>query len=209
MNGKKLIKFSLLIPILYLTLVYTQLSNLGEQVNGFWARNLIVWLLYTGLFAIAPIIIGLSEISDAFKSKKNQFSNIAKNLLSILVYVFILFVCVSSIVSTNEKAFKTFDSLFVTEKENYPIENITLKKENEYFRNRIEYEVSYLDKNGKRKEIAISRSETDVDIYSKDNKKMNLQVNFKFIPKTVAEKYNIKNYKDYDSVSYKILESKS
>lgn len=84
-----------------------------------------------------------------------------------------------------------------------------MKKENEYFHNRIEYEVSYLDKNGKRKEIAISRSETDVDIYSKDNKKMNLQVNFKFIPKTVAEKYNIKNYKDYDSVSYKILESKS
>jgi hypothetical protein len=161
------------------------------------------------LFAIAPIIIGLSEISDAFKSKKNQFSNIAKNLLSVLFYVFILFVCVSSIVSTNERAFNTFDSLFVTEKENYPIENITLKKENEYFRNRIEYEVSYLDKNGKRKEVAISRSETDVDIYSKDNKKMNLQVNFKFIPKTVAEKYNIKNYKDYDSVGYKILESKS
>lgn len=211
-NLKEMMKFILktqipLIPLVIIMLIYTRLYSLDLQID-----NLAIVLVYfgvfvTGLFGCLSFVHGRLKIRQSLKTKENygQFWGVVSGLLSILLSGFIFYSTINAILTTKARAVETFPSLFVTEKETYPIEKIKLKNHSETSCN--DFEIFYTDKNGKMKSIKLSHSEVDIDIYNVNNTKQNIQITKKFIPKTVAEKYKLGNYKFYKTTSYKIVEN--
>ena len=161
--------------------------------------------IITGLFGCLSFVHGRLKIRHSLKTKEKdvQFLGVVSGLLSILLSGFIFYSTINTILTTKARAVETFPSLFVTEKETYPIEKIKLKNHSETSCN--DFEIFYTDKKGKAKSITISQSEVDIDIYSANNTKQNIQITKKFIPKTVAEKYGINDYKFYEKTNYKIV----
>ena len=211
-NVKEMMKFILkgqipLIPLVTIMLIYTSLYNLELQ-----ADSLAIILVYfggfvSGLFGCLSFVHGRLKIRQSLKTKENygQFFGVMSGLISILLSGFIFYSTINTILTTKARAVETFPSLFVTEKETYPIEKIKLKNHSETSYN--DFEIFYTDKNSKVKSITISHSDIDIDIYNVNNTKQSIQITKKFIPKTVAEKYDVRNYKFYETTSYKIVEN--
>jgi hypothetical protein len=211
-NVKEMMKFILkaqipLIPLVIIMLIYTRLYNLELQADSLAIVLVYFGMIVTGLFGCLSFVHGRLKIRQSLKTKENygQFFGVVSGLLSIVLSGFILFGNINTILTTKARAVETFPSLFVTEKETYPIEKIKLKNHSETSCN--DFEIFYTDKNGKVKSITISHSEVDIDIYNVNNTKQNIQITKKFIPKTVAEKYEVRNYKFYKTTSYKIVEN--
>ena len=211
-NVKEIIKFILkgqvpLIPLVTIMLIYTSLYNLELQADSL--ANILVYfgMIVTGLFGCLSFVHGRLKIRQSLKTKENygQFWGVVSGLLSILLSGFIFYSTINTILTTKARAVETFPSLFVTEKETYLIEKIKLKNHSETSCN--DFEIFYTDKNGKVKSVTISHSEVDIDVYNVNNTKQSIQITKKFIPKTVAEKYGVGNYKFYKTTSYKILEN--
>lgn len=209
---KEMVKFILktqipLIPLVIIMLIYTRLYNLELQADSLAIVLVYFGMIVTGLFGCLSFVHGRLKIRQSLKTKENygQFFGVVSGLLSIVLSGFILFGNINTILTTKARAVETFPSLFVTEKETYPIEKIKLKNHSETSCN--DFEIFYTDKNGKVKSITISHSEVDIDIYNVNNTKQNIQITKKFIPKTVAEKYEVRNYKFYKTTSYKIVEN--
>lgn len=209
-NVKEMMKFILkgqipLIPLVTIMLIYTSLYNLELQ-----ADSLAIILVYfggfvSGLFGCLSFVHGRLKIRQSLKTKENygQFFGVMSGLISILLSGFIFYSTINTILTTKARAVETFPSLFVTEKETYPIEKIKLKNHSETSCN--DFEIFYTDKKGKMKSIKLSHSEVDIDIYNINNTKQSVQITKKFIPKTVAEKYGINDYKFYEKINYKIV----
>ena len=209
-NVKEMMKFILkgqipLIPLVTIMLIYTSLYNLELQ-----ADSLAIILVYfggfvSGLFGCLSFVHGRLKIRQSLKTKENygQFFGVMSGLISILLSEFIFYSTINTILTTKARAVETFPSLFVTEKETYPIEKIKLKNHSEISCN--DFEIFYTDKKGKMKSIKLSYSEVDIDIYNINNTKQSVQITKKFIPKTVAEKYGINDYKFYEKINYKIV----
>lgn len=209
---KEMMKFILkaqipLIPIVTIMLIYTRLYSLDLQVDELAIILVYYGSIITGLFGCLSFVHGRLKIRQSLKTKENygQFWGVVSGLLSILLSGFIFYSTINTILTTKARAVETFPSLFVTEKETYPIEKIKLKNHSETYCN--DFEIFYTDKNGKVKSITISHSEVDIDIYNVNNTKQSIQITKKFIPKTVAEKYEVGNYKFYKTTSYKIVEN--
>lgn len=209
---KKMMKFILkaqipLIPLVIIMLIYTRLYNLELQADSLAIVLVYFGVFVSGLFGCLSFVHGRLKIRQSLKTKENygQFFGVVSGLLSIVLSGFILFGNINTILTTKARAVETFPSLFVTEKETYPIEKIKLKNHSETSCN--DFEIFYTDKNGKVKSITISHSEVDIDIYNVNNTKQSIQITKKFIPKTVAEKYDVRNYKFYKTTSYKIVEN--
>ena len=95
--------------------------------------NLAIILVYfgiiiTGLFGCLSFVKGRSKIKQSLKNKENygQFWGVMSGLLSILLSEFIFYSTINTILTTKSRAVETFPSLFVTEKETYPIEKIKI-----------------------------------------------------------------------------------
>lgn len=211
-NVKEMMKFILktqipLIPLVIIMLIYTRLYNLELQADSLAIVLVYFGMIVTGLFGCLSFVHGRLKIRQSLKTKENygQFFGVVSGLLSIVLSGFILFGNINTILTTKARAVETFPSLFVTEKETYPIEKIKLKNHSETSCN--DFEIFYTDKRGKVKSITISHSEVDIDIYNANNTKQSIQIMKKFIPKTVAEKYEVRNYKFYKTTSYKIVEN--
>lgn len=207
---KEMMKFILksqlpLIPLVIIMLIYTKLYSLDLQVDELAIIFVYLGTITTGLFGCLSFVHGLSKIKQSLESKKKDIQFIGLSLFSILLSGFILYSSINTILTTRARAVETFPSLFVTEKKTYPIEKIKLKTHSETSRN--DFEIFYTDKNGRVKSITISHSEIDIDIYNVNNTKQSVQIIKKFIPKTVAEKYKINNYKFYKNTNYKIVEN--
>lgn len=196
-----------LIPLVIIMLIYTRLYNLELQADSLAIVLVYFGVFVSGLFGCLSFVHGRLKIRQSLKTKENygQFFGVVSGLLSIVLSGFILFGNINTILTTKARAVETFPSLFVTEKETYPIEKIKLKNHSETSCN--DFEIFYTDKNGKVKSITISHSEVDIDIYNVNNTKQSIQITKKFIPKTVAEKYDVRNYKFYKTTSYKIVEN--
>lgn len=211
-NVKEMMKFIVkgqvpLIPLVTIMLIYTSLYNLELQADSLAIVLVYFGSIITGLFGCLSFVHGRLKIRQSLKTKENygQFLGVVSGLLSILLSGFIFYSTINTILTTKARAVETFPSLFVTEKETYPIEKIKLKNHSETSCN--DFEIFYTDKNGKVKSITISHSEVDIDIYNVNNTKQSIQITKKFIPKTVAEKYEVRNYKFYKTTSYKIVEN--
>lgn len=211
-NVKEMMKFILkaqipLIPLVIIMLIYTSLYNLELQADSLAIVLVYYGSIITGLFGCLSFVHGRLKIRQSLKTKENygQFWGVVSGLLSILLSGFIFYSTINTILTTKARAVETFPSLFVTEKETYPIEKIKLKNHSETSCN--DFEIFYTDKNGKVKSITISHSEVDIDIYNINKTKQSIQITKKFIPKTVAEKYDVRNYKFYKTTSYKIVEN--
>lgn len=209
---KEMMKFILkaqipLIPIVTIMLIYTRLYSLDLQVDELAIILVYYGSIITGLFGCLSFVHGRLKIRQSLKTKENygQFFGVMSGLLSILLSGFIFYSTINTILTTKARAVETFPSLFVTEKETYTIEKIKLKNHSETSCN--DFEIFYTDKRGKVKSITISHSEVDIDIYNVNNTKQSIQITKKFIPKTVAEKYKLGNYKFYKTTSYKIVEN--
>lgn len=209
-NVKEMMKFILkgqvpLIPLVTIMLIYTSLYNLELQADSL-AIVLVYWgMIVTGLFGCLSFVHGRLKIRQSLKTKENygQFWGVVSGLLSILLSGFIFYSTINTILTTKARAVETSPSLFVTEKDTYPIEKIKLKNHSDTSCN--DFEIFYTDKKGKAKSITISHSEVDIDIYNINNTKQSIQIMKKFIPKTVAEKYGINDYKFYEKINYKIV----
>ena len=186
-------------------LIYTSLYNLELQADSLAIVLVYYGSIITGLFGCLSFVHGRLKIRQSLKTKENygQFWGVVSGLLSILLSGFIFYSTINTILTTKARAVETFPSLFVTEKETYPIEKIKLKNHSETSCN--DFEIFYTDKNGKVKSITISHSEVDIDIYNINKTKQSIQITKKFIPKTVAEKYGINDYKFYEKTNYKIV----
>lgn len=211
---KEMMKFILksqipLIPIVIIMLIYTKLYSLDLQVDELAIILVYFGTITSGLFGCLSFVHGLSKIKQSLESKKKDIRFIGLSLFSILLSGFILYSSINTILTTTTRAEETFPSLFVTEMETYPIEKIKLKKGSESLRTGIsDLEVFYIDKKGEIKSVTLLQEEVDVDIYNTNNTKQSIQITKKYIPKTVAEKYNIiTNYKFYEKISYKIVEN--
>ena len=211
-NVKEIMKFILkaqipLIPLVIIMLIYTSLYNLELQADSLAIVLVYYGSIITGLFGCLSFVHGRLKIRQSLKTKENygQFWGVVSGLLSILLSGFIFYSTINTILTTKARAVETFPSLFVTEDETYPIEKIKLKNHSETSCN--DFEIFYTDKNGKVKSITISHSEVDIDIYNINKTKQSIQITKKFIPKTVAEKYDVRNYKFYKTTSYKIVEN--
>ena len=214
-NVKEMMKFILkgqvpLIPLVTIMLIYTSLYNLELQADSLAIVLVYYGSIITGLFGCLSFVHGRLKIRQSLKMKEKdvQFLGVVSGLLSILLSGFILYSSINTILTTTARAEETFPSLFVTEKETYPIEKIKLKKGSESLRTGIsDLEVFYIDKKGEIKSVTLLQEEVDIDIYNAKNTKQNIQIIKKFIPKTVAEKYDVRNYKFYETTSYKIVEN--
>lgn len=211
-NVKEMMKFILkgqvpLIPLVIIMLIYTSLYNLELQADSLAIVLVYLGMIVTGLFGCLSFVHGRLKIRQSLKTKENygQFWGVVSGLLSILLSGFIFYSTINTILTTKARAVETFPSLFVTEKETYPIEKIKLKNHSETSCK--DFEIFYTDKKGRVKSITISHSEVDIDIYNVNNTKQNIQITKKFIPKTVAEEYEVRNYKFYKTTSYKIVEN--
>lgn len=211
-NVKEMMKFILkgqvpLIPLVTIMLIYTSLYNLELQADSLAIVLVYYGSIITGLFGCLSFIHGRLKIRRSLKTKEKnvKFWGVVSGLLSILLSGFIFYSTINTILTTKARAVETFPSLFVTEKEIYPIEKIKLKNHSETSCK--DFEIFYTDKKGKVKSITISHSEVDIDIYNVNNTKQSIQITKKFIPKTVAEKYGIKGYKYHKDTSYKIVEN--
>ena len=211
-NVKEMMKFIFkgqipLIPLVIIMLIYTRLYNLELQADSLAIVLVYYGSIITGLFGCLSFVHGRLKIRQSLKTKENygQFWGVVSGLLSILLSGLIFYSTINTILTTKERAVETFPSLFVTEKDTYPIEKIKLKNHSETSCN--DFEIFYTDKKGKAKSITISHSEVDIDIYNINNTKQSIQIMKKFIPKTVAEKYDVRNYKFYETTSYKIVEN--
>ena len=211
-NVKEMMKFILKaqipsIPLVIIMLIYTRLYNLELQADSLAIVLVYFGVFVSGLFGCLSFVHGRLKIRQSLKTKENygQFLGVVSGLLSILLSGFIFYSTINTILTTKARAVETFPSLFVTEKETYPIEKIKLKNHSETSCN--DFEIFYTDKKGKAKSITISHSEVDIDIYNINNTKQSIQIMKKFIPKTVAEKYEVRNYKFYKTTSYKIVEN--
>lgn len=209
-NVKEMMKFILkaqipLIPLVIIMLIYTRLYNLELQADSLAIVLVYFGVFVSGLFGCLSFVHGRLKIRQSLKTKENygQFLGVVSGLLSILLSGFIFYSTINTILTTKARAVETFPSLFVTEKETYPIEKIKLKNHSETSCN--DFEIFYTDKKGKAKSITISHSEVDIDIYNINNTKQSIQIMKKFIPKTVAEKYGINDYKFYEKINYKIV----
>lgn len=207
---KEMIKFILktqipLIPLVIIMLIYTRLYSLDLQVDELAIILVYFGIIITGLFGCLSFVHGRFKIRQSLKIKENygHFFGVVNGLLSILLSGFIFYSTINTILTTKSRAVETFPSLFVTEKKTYPIEKIKLKNHSETSCN--DFEIFYTDKNGKVKSVTISHSEVDIDIYNANNTKQNIQITKKFIPKTVADKYGVGNYKFYEKINYKIV----
>lgn len=207
---KEMIKFILktqipLIPLVIIMLIYTRLYSLDLQVDELAIILVYFGIIITGLFGCLSFVHGRFKIRHSLKTKEKdvQFLGVVSGLLSILLSGFIFYSTINTILTTKARAVETFHSLFVTEKETYPIEKIKLKNHSETSCK--DFEIFYTDKKRRVKSITISQSEVDIDIYSANNTKQNIQITKKFIPKTVAEKYGINDYKFYEKTNYKIV----
>ena len=211
-NVKEMMKFILkaqipLIPLVIIMLIYTSLYNLELQADSLAIVLVYYGSIITGLFGCLSFVHGRLKIRQSLKTKENygQFWGVVSGLLSILLSGFIFYSTINTILTTKARAVETFPSLFVTEKETYPIKKIKLKNHSETSCN--DFEIFYTDKKGKMKSITISHSEVEIDIYNVNNTKQSIQITKKFIPKTVAEKYGVGNYKFYKTTNYKIVEN--
>lgn len=209
-NVKEMMKFILKaqipsIPLVIIMLIYTRLYNLELQADSLAIVLVYFGVFVSGLFGCLSFVHGRLKIRQSLKTKENygQFLGVVSGLLSILLSGFIFYSTINTILTTKARAVETFPSLFVTEKETYPIEKIKLKNHSETSCN--DFEIFYTDKKGKAKSITISHSEVDIDIYNINNTKQSIQIMKKFIPKTVAEKYGINDYKFYEKINYKIV----
>ena len=209
-NVKEMMKFILkaqipLIPLVIIMLIYTRLYNLELQADSLAIVLVYFGVFVSGLFGCLSFVHGRLKIRQSLKTKENygQFLGVVSGLLSILLSGFIFYSTINTILTTKARAVETFPSLFVTEKETYPIEKIKLKNHSETSCN--DFEIFYTDKKGKAKSITISHSEVDIDIYNINNTKQSIQIMKKFIPKTAAEKYGINDYKFYEKINYKIV----
>ena len=209
-NVKEMMKFILkaqipLIPLVIIMLIYTRLYNLELQADSLAIVLVYFGVFVSGLFGCLSFVHGRLKIRQSLKTKENygQFLGVVSGLLSFLLSGFIFYSTINTILTTKARAVETFPSLFVTEKETYPIEKIKLKNHSETSCN--DFEIFYTDKKGKAKSITISHSEVDIDIYNINNTKQSIQIMKKFIPKTVAEKYGINDYKFYEKINYKIV----
>lgn len=209
-NVKEMMKFILKaqipsIPLVIIMLIYTRLYNLELQADSLAIVLVYFGVFVSGLFGCLSFVHGRLKIRQSLKTKENygQFLGVVSGLLSILLSGFIFYSTINTILTTKARAVETFPSLFVTEKETYPIEKIKLKNHSETSCN--DFEIFYTDKKGKAKSITISHSEVDIDIYNINNTKRSIQIMKKFIPKTVAEKYGINDYKFYEKINYKIV----
>ena len=207
---KEMMKFILkaqipLIPIVTIMLIYTRLYSLDLQVDELAIILVYYGSIITGLFGCLSFVHGRLKIRQSLKTKENygQFFGVMSGLLSILLSGFIFYSTINTILTTKARAVETFPSLFVTEKETYPIEKIKSKNHSDTSCNN--FEIFYTDKSGKVKSVTISHSEVDIDIYNANNTKQSIQIMKKFIPKTVAEKYGINDYKFYEKTNYKIV----
>ena len=209
-NVKEMMKFILKaqipsIPLVIIMLIYTRLYNLELQADSLAIVLVYFGVFVSGLFGCLSFVHGRLKIRQSLKTKENygQFLGVVSGLLSILLSGFIFYSTINTILTTKARAVETFPSLFVTEKETYPIEKIKLKNHSETSCN--DFEIFYTDKKGKAKSITISHSEVDIDICNINNTKQSIQIMKKFIPKTVAEKYGINDYKFYEKINYKIV----